>query len=128
MRQCVALICLCLMAVFGLESVALAQPAANGTITANGGRVVFTVPEQRGRLALEIQGTWTGTVTFRASVSCVAANFTARVMTPIDQTAAVSTTTGNGKWEAPANGYRCYEAIATAAWTGTATIYWNATN
>lgn len=48
-------------------------------------------------IAIQVTGTWTGTVTFKASVDGV--NFQAVTLTPFVTASAVSTATANGAWQ-----------------------------
>lgn len=64
-----------------------------------------------GALGLQLTGTWTGTVTFEATID--GANWVALNMVPSNSATAASTTTGNGAWSANVAGYR----MARARWS-----------
>jgi hypothetical protein len=99
--------------------------AQTGTITTNGQcRSIDT--DNKGQGTLEVSGTWTGTLTWYVSngVSRAAVD----LGTPAAPGTAVNSTTANGHWYGNVGGWRSFEVCATAAMTGTATIWLNASN
>jgi hypothetical protein len=95
----------------------MVSAVTQGTITANGQAVVADV-RGAGSAAVQVTGTWTGTLTFKASVD--GQNFVTINATPPTGGAAVTSTTGNGVWTIVLGGYSQLEVIATAAMTGSA--------
>jgi hypothetical protein len=59
-------------------------------------------------VAVQLSGTWTGTVTFEVSID--GTTYTALNMTPPNSTAAVTTATANGQWMGSAVGFRYFRA------------------
>lgn len=90
-----------------------------GSIAANG-QAVIAGCIGAGSAAVQVTGTWTGTISFKVSVDGV--NFVAINALPPTSSSAVTTTTSNGVWTIQLGGYSQVQVIATAAWTGTAVV------
>jgi len=90
-----------------------------GTITTNG-QAVTADCRGAGSAAAQVTGTWSGTLSFKASVDGV--NFVAINATPPTGGSAVTTTTGNGVWIISLGGYSQLEVVATATMTGSAVV------
>ena len=102
-----------------------------GTLTANGQSVVYLTGNLStrqsdtggyGAVAIQIDGTYTGTLTFSGSTNCV--TYTALNSTPINSSTAVTSVSGGttGTWQANVSGLQCVKVAATSAMTGTATV------
>ena len=70
-----------------------------------------------GAVALQLLGTWTGTVTFEATVE--GNTWVAFNMAPSNSATAASTATGNGAWSANCAGYEAVRARFSTATSGT---------
>jgi CO dehydrogenase/acetyl-CoA synthase beta subunit len=90
------------------------------SLTANTDRIALTRLMTFGGFAIQITGTWTGTITFEVTVDGV--NWVAFNVTPAASGTDVSTTTANGCWSKQNNGYAGISAHATASMTGTAVV------
>ena len=104
---------------------ALPASVKQGTITANG-QAVVAAQATAGTVGVQVTGTWTGTLTFQASLDGI--NFTTLGTTtngmvpwPAGGTG-VNSTTANGTWTGTFSGLVFFQVIATAAITGTATV------
>lgn len=75
--------------------------------------------------AIQITGTWTGTITFEVSVD--GTNYTAALFTPPNSTTAVSTATANGQWSGSVVGFKKLRARFSTASSGTAVVSIRAT-
>lgn len=71
-------------------------------------------------VALDISGTWTGTLTFEGSAN--GGTFNSILVTNTATGAKVTTTTANGTFSVPNGGFIIVRARATATVTGTATV------
>lgn len=71
----------------------------------------------QGGVALQLTGTWTGTVSFEASVD--GATYVAFNMVPSNSATAASSATGNGCWSANCAGYSVVRARFSTATSGT---------
>jgi hypothetical protein len=80
----------------------------------------------RGSIGIQVTGTWTGTITFRASIDN--ATFTDLEVLPSNSGTAVTTTTANGVWSAPVAGYNTIRIVFTAHSSGTANLFFRTTN
>lgn len=105
--------------------VALAWPAHaqtplpfSGNINTNGDCLIGVLGGQVSA-AIQITGTWTGTLTFSETSDGV--TYATATLSKQDATTG-STTTGNGIWTAPNIGLAYVRVCATAAWTGSARI------
>lgn len=74
----------------------------------------------QGSIGLQITGTWSGTITFRATVD--GSNYVTLAVVPSSGGAAVTTTTANGAWTAAIAGFTTVRVVFTAYASGTATI------
>ena len=70
-----------------------------------------------GAVALQLTGTWSGTVTFEASVD--GRTFVAFNMVPSNSATAASTATATGAWSANCAGYSIVRARFSTATSGT---------
>ena len=70
-----------------------------------------------GAVALQLLGTWSGTVTFEATVD--GNTWVAFNMVPSNSATAASTATGNGAWSANCAGYDAVRARFSTATSGT---------
>lgn len=98
---------------------------AQGTITAQEDAITLDRMPTAGGVAIELYGTWTGTVTFEALVGV---NWVAFNMTPSNSGTDASTATGNGAWSKAYNGYTKVRARLSTGGTGTVGVYVRATN
>ncbi len=73
-----------------------------------------------GIVALQITGTWVGTITFQATID--GTNWVSVLAVPSDSTTAATTTTGNGIFRVDAGGYFGIRAKVTAYTSGTAVV------
>lgn len=109
-----------------LASSAAGQSTNISTTTCPGsGCVDFNVAQQ-GSIGIQVTGTWSGTLTFQASVSGGIGDsptlFTSVLVLPAGSTTAVSTTTSNGVWSTPVAGYTTVRVVFTSYSSGTATV------
>lgn len=74
------------------------------------------------RIAVQITGTWVGTIEFRCNVDG-ATDVTINAQKP-DATSGATTTTGNGVFLIDATGLTDVKAVSTAWTSGTATLTW----
>lgn len=113
--------------VLAVQPVAAQSISATGTITINGATIQLitggiTLPDGGwATVAIQVTGTWTGTLSFEGSVDAV--NFQALNATATNGSSAVGSTTANGIWTVPSAGLQVVRVRATAAMTGTASIY-----
>src|SRR5437870_4635626 len=109
--------------IFSLSYYVRAQGPQNIDLTSTTcpgvGCATFTTAGQ-GSFALQIVGTWTGTLTFYGSVD--GTNFVVLNLTPPNSTTGVSTTTANGVWGASVAGLTSVRVLVTSTGTGTATV------
>lgn len=75
--------------------------------------------------AVQITGTWAGTITFEASVD--GTNFAAVNLTPAASATPASTTTANGLWAGSVGGFRSLRARFSTKTSGTPVITIRAT-
>lgn len=71
----------------------------------------------KGGVALQLTGTWTGTVSFEATVDGL--TWVAFNMVPSNSATPASTATGNGAWSANCAGYSAVRARFSTATSGT---------
>lgn len=101
--------------------------SSTGSITTNGQTVQLitggiTLPDGGwATVAIQITGTWTGTVTFEGSVD--ASTFQTLNATPTNSSTSVTTATANGLWTVASAGMQVVRVRATAVMTGTAVVY-----
>lgn len=93
---------------------------AKGTVTATDETIVLTRLITSGGVAIQLSGTWTGTVTFEATVD--GATWVAFNMTPSNSGTDASTATANGAFSKQNNGYAALRARFSTASSGTVTI------
>lgn len=74
-----------------------------------------------GGVGLQLLGTWTGTVTFEATLD--GDTWVALNMVPSNSATAASTTTGNGCWTANVAGFESVRARFSTATSGTVRAY-----
>lgn len=74
------------------------------------------------QIAVQITGTWTGTLTFKGSVDGV--NRVAIAAMPIGAVSPVTTTTANGIWRLDTSGLKDATIEPTAGMTGTPVVTW----
>lgn len=74
----------------------------------------------RSYVGIQLSGTWTGTVTFEASID--GTNFATVSMTPSNSTTVVTTATGNGVWSVQNTGYAIIRVRFSTASSGTVTV------
>lgn len=87
---------------------------------ANDQKGMIGVEGRATNVGLQIRGTWTGTITFEASIDKT--NWVSVAASPSGGGADVTSTTGNGAWRINARGYSAVRARATAAMTGSAEL------
>jgi hypothetical protein len=90
------------------------------SMTTNGDAVALTRMMTLGGVAVQITGTWTGTITFEATVD--GTNWATFNMTPSASGTDVSTATANGAWSKQNNGFTGVRAHCTASMTGSAVV------
>lgn len=71
----------------------------------------------KGSVGVQLTGTWTGTVTFEASLD--GTNYVAIKGTPLASVTGASTATGNGLWQVPVSGMNLFRARFSTASSGT---------
>lgn len=91
---------------------------ATGSLTATGS-VTLNV-SSNASLAVQITGTWVGTVTFEGSVDGV--TYQTITVTPTNTTTGVTTTTANGVWTGSVGGLKSARARVSAYTSGTVVI------
>lgn len=100
-----------------------AQPRTTGSLTSatcpGTGCLALSVTGQ-GAVAIQITGTWMGTVTFEGSVDGL--TFQALTVFPTNSTTGATTTTGNGVWSAAVAGLTIVRARMSSYTSGTATV------
>lgn len=92
---------------------------AQGSVTAADETITMARTNGNG-VAFQLTGTWTGTITFEASVD--GTNFVAFNVTPSNSGTDVSTATANGAWSKANNGYAAFRARFSTATSGTPVI------
>lgn len=91
-----------------------------GSVTATDETITLSRQFTAGGVAFQVSGTWTGTITFEASVD--GANWVTFNVTPSASGTDVSTTTANGAWSKQNNGYQAFRARFSTASSGTPVI------
>ncbi len=97
----------------------LASAQISTTTCPGAGCIDFNVGGN-GSVGIQITGTWSGTITFQASVNNT--TFTAINVIPATSPTAVSTTTGNGLWSASIGGLSTVRAVFTSYVSGSANV------
>lgn len=78
-------------------------------------------------VALQLLGTWAGTVSFEATLDEVAGTWVAFNMVPSNSATAASSATANGAWSANCAGYEAVRARFSTATSGTVRAFMQAT-
>ena len=104
--------------------------AASSKLTTNGSgcpaetnttALVVGLSEDKGGATLTIAGTWTGTISFKATGDGGNTWSTVNVM-PLASTTAVTSATANGTWQVNTAGFTGLCMLSSAAMTGSATV------
>jgi hypothetical protein len=94
---------------------------ATGSITSNQTVTVSTAGTSA--LMVQVTGTWTGTLTFQASIDGTTwESFNLYPVLP-DGTPSTSSTTANGFWQAPVGGFQSFRVLGNTVLTGSASIW-----
>jgi len=93
---------------------------AQGTVTATDETITLTKLLVHGGLAIQLSGTWSGTITFETTVD--GTNWVAFNMTPSNSGTDASTATANGAWSKLNGGYAGLRGRFSTASSGTPTI------
>lgn len=93
------------------------QLFVQGSLTASNDTVTLARFTTWGALGFQLSGTWTGTVTFEASVD--GQNFAALQVTPAGSSTGTTTATANGVWVVPNNAFQSVRARFSTATSGT---------
>lgn len=106
-------------------TVTLTQPAnalnyAAGTCTATDEKITLTRCFTLGGVAIQLTGTWSGTVTFEATVD--GTNWVTFFMTPAGSSTDAGTSTANGAWSKANNGYTAFRTRFSTASSGTVAV------
>jgi len=91
-------------------------PASSNTTA-----LVVPLPQDKGGATLDIQGTWTGTISFYMTANG-GATWVAMNAMPVGATTAVATTTANGTWQRNVAGFTGLCMLSSASMTGSATV------
>lgn len=94
------------------DSISSTQSATISTISASS-------------VSIEIDGTWTGSIDFEATVDGV--NWVPVKVYPLPEGPAVYSTTENGRWTTPVGGFNSFRVIGNTITSGTASSYISAT-
>ncbi len=97
--------------------------SVTGTITTNG-QSVSILTGGLTSLAIQVSGTWTGTLQFQFTVD--GTNWVVDTVLSANSQTWVEAFTGNGSFQTGIGGYKQYRMVAISAITGTATITMNA--
>ena len=114
---------LLLLMLLAWASVAHAQTLASGSITTNGQALTAGISPGGAPIvghSVQVTGTWTGTLTFQASVD--GSTYVSLLGSNVASGASASSTTANGVFSFTNGGYRSVRVTATAAMTGTAVV------
>jgi len=90
------------------------------TDTCPGAGCTDIVTEGNSFVAIQITGTWAGTITFSSTID--GDNFVTTLVTPIGSATGATTTTGNGIWTLELKGVRAIRVAFTTFSSGTATV------
>lgn len=94
----------------------------SGTITTNGDTVTLALrPLGNGGAAIQVTGTWTGTLTFQ--VSADGTTFVSALATSYSSGTPGTTTTSNDTWWLNLVSVRSLRVKATASMTGTVSVF-----
>lgn len=91
-----------------------------GTVTALNDAIALGGFVTGGVIAIQLTGTWTGTITFEATLDNT--TWDALSLTPSNGSTATTTATANGLWGDVAYGWKAVRARFSASPTGTPTI------
>lgn len=91
-----------------------------GTVTGTDETITLLRLITSGGVAIQLSGTWTGTVTFEATVN--GTNWVAFNVTPSNSGTDASTATAVGCWSKQNNGYTAVRCRFSTASSGTATV------
>src|SRR5271166_6297451 len=103
--------------------------AVSSVITTNGSAcpastnttaLVVGLPQDKGGATLTISGTWTGTISFKATGDG-GTTWTAVNVLPLASTTAVTSATANGTWQVNTAGFTGLCMLSSASMTGSAT-------
>jgi len=83
--------------------------------------LVVGLPQDKGGATFDIQGTWTGTISFYMTANG-GATWNAVNMMPVAATTAVTSATANGSWQRNVSGFTGLCMLSSAAMTGSATV------
>lgn len=108
------------LAAFVCVSPAFAQQIASGSLTATGDSVTAFIPTNTPAVAIQVSGTWTGTITFQGSADGV--TFITLLGSNATSGATASTTTANGVFGFGNSGFAVVRAYGTSVASGTALI------
>lgn len=111
--------------VLALVTSAFAQTNISTTTCPGAGCVDFNVAQQ-GSIGIQITGTWSGTITFKASVKggvgAATTEFVDLAVIPSNSATAVTTTTAVGSWSRNIAGYTTVRVQFTSYSSGTAVV------
>lgn len=110
------------LATLGLQAqtaTKITPPVGRATIVTNGDTVAMDVLPYA-TIAVQVTGTWTGTLQTECTVD--GGTYTALRMTPTDTTTVVTSVTANGLWTVPVAGCQTARVRATATVTGVAQV------
>lgn len=114
---------LSLITLFVLSSVAAhaQQPRTSGTISATDAAVTLTIGTHGGTAVAVSSGTWSATLNFEVSADCT--TYTAQPRATVLSSGALgSTSTSNGTFLIPLEGFQCVRVRANPYSSGTATV------
>ena len=83
--------------------------------------LVVGLPQDKGGATFDIQGTWTGTISFYMTANG-GATWNAVNMMPVAATTAVTSATANGSWQRNVSGFTGLCMLSSATMTGSATV------
>lgn len=86
--------------------------------------VISSLPKNITGIGLQLSGSWTGTISFEASMSGNpnSATWVALNMIPSNSATAASSSTSNGAWTVSGQGYQMFRARGSATMSGTAVV------
>lgn len=91
-----------------------------GTVAATDDTITLTSLMTHGSVGIQLSGTWTGTVTFEATIQ--GSTWVALNLLPSNSGTAASTATANGAWGDVMHGWSAVRARFSTASSGTATV------
>lgn len=95
------------------------SPTVTGSLTSGSPSLTIAVTALGG-VGLQLTGTWTGTVSFEASID--GQTYVALNMVPSNSATAASSATGNGCWTANVAGFGVVRARFSTATSGTVLV------